>query len=64
MIKLLIGIITIGMITSCNNQPIFVSKDFEVIQIEGCQYIEKQSNGTITHKGNCNNPIHKGGNNE
>jgi hypothetical protein len=34
--------------------------------IDGCQYIETYSINTqtvtLTHKGNCNNPIHKGGN--
>lgn len=41
-------------------------KGYTILEIDGCQYIEV-SFGTgsnvgyysLTHKGNCNNPIHK-----
>jgi len=36
-------------------------KDYEVIKIENCQYIRFQVGDgkyTITHKGDCQNPIH------
>lgn len=61
--KILITIIFIVMLSSCDTQ-ILTSCDIQVIKIDGCEYIEKQSNGAITHKGNCKNPIHKGGNND
>lgn len=40
--------------------------DFEVVKIEGCQYVVFTSDfgvsargyGFMAHKGNCNNPIH------
>jgi hypothetical protein len=40
------------------------SYDYKVVVIDGCQYIEvnegigQTHTYTITHKGNCNNPIH------
>lgn len=37
--------------------------NYQIIVIDGCQYIFKQNNGyqqgpIFTHKGDCNNPIH------
>lgn len=39
-------------------------KTFDVIIIDGCEYIYRENNGyqqgpIFTHKGNCKNPIHK-----
>lgn len=55
--QLILTIITaLGLLTSCEEQT-------KVI-IEGCQYIKTISytghsyNVNLTHKGNCNNPIH------
>jgi hypothetical protein len=34
---------------------------YNIVVIEGCEYIEfnpKSSSHVLTHKGNCNNPIH------
>lgn len=54
-----------GVFTSCTrgnelrNNNIF--KDYDVIEIEGCEYIQYgTSYGAleITHKGNCKNEIH------
>ena len=41
--------------------------DYNIIIIDGCEYIEYDNNAvladwrvySITHKGNCNNPIHQ-----
>lgn len=34
---------------------------FEVIEIDGCEYLLRRSGyaGYMSHKGNCKNPIHK-----
>lgn len=34
---------------------------FKIVIIDGCQYfnwIDRYGYGSLTHKGNCNNPIH------
>jgi hypothetical protein len=42
----------------------YQESDFQVIVIDGCQYLGLTSNNSygnmvsVTHKGNCNNPIH------
>ena len=35
----------------------------EIVTIEGCEYFKCYAphSNIITHKGNCSNPIHKGG---
>lgn len=36
--------------------------EFRIIEIEGCEYIllaERTNSQSLTHKGNCKNPIHK-----
>ena len=40
-----------------NTDPIF---DYRVVVIDKCEYIEvaNGSSYSLTHKGNCNNPIH------
>lgn len=34
---------------------------YQVVVIDSCQYVFRQFNGScmFSHKGNCNNPIHK-----
>lgn len=67
---LLLPFIAIG-ITGCNMNPQFSSKDSEqkigdytIKTIDGCEYIEydvgivDQRVYSLTHKGNCKNPIH------
>lgn len=35
--------------------------DLEIVVIDGCQYLTRSGSSSydMTHKGNCNNPIHK-----
>jgi fluoride ion exporter CrcB/FEX len=55
--KLLLATLLIGMMGG--------STTYSTKEIDGCEYIETYSHGshtsTLTHKGNCSNPIHKGG---
>lgn len=46
-----------GIVSSCNTAT--TAKESQII--EGCEYIvSKNSYGnSLTHKGNCNNPIHQ-----
>lgn len=67
--KLILALLTIFMIIGCDRSktdnsvidenwtpsPEFTT--FKVIRYEGCQYILYDRG--ITHKGNCDNPIHK-----
>lgn len=57
------------LLTGCNPQPEGESKesktgDFIIKTIDGCEYIEydyglyHQRVYSLTHKGNCSNPIH------
>jgi len=49
---------TYNIVTSKGSQSV----DFEVIKIGDCEYISKdlRSNfALLTHKGDCNNPIHQ-----
>jgi hypothetical protein len=42
------------------NENVF--KNYEIIKIDGCEYIQYGSSHGylhVTHKGNCDNPIHK-----
>jgi hypothetical protein len=74
--KLLLATLLIGMVSSCeepttttqstqHSVKIGVSAtQLKVVEIEGCEYFmgEYDRSGLFTHKGNCKNPIHKGGN--
>jgi hypothetical protein len=76
--KLLLATLLIGMISSCEEPTVssrttnytipsegnLASDPLKVCVIEGCEYfICKNYKGNILcHKGNCKNPIHKGGN--
>jgi hypothetical protein len=44
---------------SCNNGKGKISTDVQVI--DGCEYIVSRNSygNVVSHKGNCNNPIHK-----
>ena len=58
--KILLATLLIGMMGSCS----WTSTK----TIEECEYIKTYSffsnTTTLTHKGNCSNPIHKGGQDE
>jgi hypothetical protein len=72
--KILTAVLLIGMMSSCTERNIekvntkYVIYDganpLEVVTVDSCQYlfIISGSYMALTHKGNCNNPIHKGGN--
>lgn len=54
-----------GVFTACTRgdelKNINSFKDYEVIEIDGCEYIQYGTSYgllEITHKGNCNNEIH------
>ena len=63
--KLLLIALLIGMMGSCTelkNRPNGLPIGYEVVVMDGCEYINETYSNRITHKGNCSNPIHKGGN--
>jgi hypothetical protein len=67
--KLLLATLLIGMMGGCTEQKDKVIKFYECnghiiesIKIDSCEYLMKTYDGYFTHKGNCSNPIHKGGN--
>jgi hypothetical protein len=72
--KVILATLLIGMMGSCNkpNVPVkrtnyLVFEEFsplKLIVIDSCQYLfgDYGSSSVLTHKGNCSNPIHKGGN--
>jgi hypothetical protein len=78
--KLLLATLLIGIMGGCTEPtvktkmtPYAIGKGhsneaeyLEIIVIEGCEYFKCFSPHSviITHKGNCSNPIHKGGQNE
>jgi len=76
--KLLIATLLIGMVSSCEEPTTTTKstqhtvkigvdvKELKVVEIEGCEYFlgTFDRSAMFTHKGNCKNPIHKGGNNE
>lgn len=47
-------------VATADGEAIVFSNEYRTIKIEGCEYIYMGSTNsqTITHKGNCNNPIH------
>jgi hypothetical protein len=70
--KLMLIILIIGMV-SCNERNVPSQKTeymintygkVEIVVIDSCEYLYGPwGNATVlTHKGNCSNPIHKGGN--
>jgi hypothetical protein len=73
--KLLLATLLIGMISGCE-EPTTTTQSTEhsvkigvsatklkVVEIEGCEYFmgEYDRSALFAHKGNCKNPIHKGG---
>ena len=78
MIKKLLALAAIGMMAGCAQPTVKAkttkytiskqygeaSKPLKIAVIEGCEYfVCSNSRGDVlTHKGNCKNPIHKGGN--
>jgi len=73
--KLLLATLLIGMVSSCEEPTTTKStqhtvkigvdvKELKVVEIEGCEYFigTFDRSAMFTHKGNCKNPIHKGGN--
>jgi hypothetical protein len=68
--KLLLALLVLAGITSCSQQNVESKKTtynvdgydlLDLIVVDGCQYLYGDwGNATVlTHKGNCNNPIHK-----
>ena len=68
--KLLLTVLVLAGITSCSQQNverkettynIGAHDPLGLIVVDGCQYLYGDwGNATVlTHKGNCNNPIHK-----
>ncbi len=65
--KLMIIAITIGMmgcVQDSNEDGVFKNTNLhnpKIVIIDGCEYIQFRTHNfnAITHKGNCNNPIHK-----
>lgn len=69
--KVLLTILLIGMVSSCQEQTVQKTKTkivtgygqnpIDVIVIEGCEYLEFSQGHrySLCHKGNCKNLIHK-----
>ena len=73
--KILITTLFIAMISGCiytpnvdkaNTEYVIstLNSPLKIVSIDSCQYLYGDwGNATVlTHKGNCSNPIHKGGN--
>jgi hypothetical protein len=76
--KLLLATLLIGMISGCTEPTVKSTKTnytvptaggvssnpLEICVIDGCEYFKCEVHGgvVVSHKGNCSNPIHKGGN--
>ena len=62
-IKLMLGLALI-ILTGCVEHK-YRAEDgtaYDIVIIDGCQYLKFYSYGghdAVTHKGDCNNPIHK-----
>ena len=68
--KLLLAILLIGMVSSCEEPTVtrksteiiteYGNKPLKLIIIEGCEYFEYSVGHrySLCHKGNCKNPIH------
>ena len=74
--KPLLATLLIGMVSSCEEPNVTKQRTnivtsqganpLDIVIIEGCEYLEYSAGHrySLCHKGNCKNPIHKGGNNE
>ena len=74
--KLILATLLIGMMGGCTPATVKTesknytiptvdgAKPISTCKIDGCEYFTCETRGgvVITHKGNCSNPIHKGGN--
>jgi hypothetical protein len=72
--KILIATLLVGMMVDCKEPNVKKQstnivinnggRTVEIIEIEGCEYLifYYYRGRSITHKGNCYNPIHKAGN--
>lgn len=76
--SLLIATLLIGLMGGCTEPTVQTkqtnytipmvegesSKPLEICVIDGCEYFTCEVRGgvVVSHKGNCSNPIHKGGN--
>jgi len=51
------------MLNSCESVVGQPEGHYDIITIDGCQYLKRyngyQEGHSFTHKGDCNNPIHK-----
>lgn len=74
--KIILFTLAVGMIAGCTEPTVKskttnytipsrndVSRPLEICVIEGCEYFTCEVRGgvVVSHKGNCKNPIHKGG---
>lgn len=64
--KLILITITIGTVGCVQDSKEKMFKntnldDPKIVSIDGCEYIQFRTHNfnAVTHKGNCNNPIHK-----
>jgi hypothetical protein len=66
--KLLLGLLLIAFTSSCTfegaENDAYPESKYKVINIDSCEYIYISrrpygSDFSVTHKGNCKNPIHK-----
>ncbi len=76
MIKKLLALAAIGMMAGCTEPTTTTKptqhsvkigvdvKELKIVEIEGCEYFlgTFDRSALFAHKGNCKNPIHKGGN--
>jgi hypothetical protein len=69
--KLILIALLIGMMGSCIEPTVQRQRkiiqaengyNFEIVTFDSCEYLINLSRGNTVHKGNCSNPIHKGGN--
>ena len=64
MIKKLLALVAVGMMAGCveTNIKRVISDDgaeFKIYEIDSCEYVCHIAGGSIAHKGNCKNLIHK-----
>ena len=71
--KLILATLLIGMMGGCEEPTVtkqstqivteFGAHPIDIIIIEGCEYLQYSAGNrySLCHKGNCSNPIHKGG---
>ena len=57
--KVFLILLVMCCLFSCNNEKGKISSHVQII--DGCEYIVSRNSygNVVSHKGNCNNPIHK-----